>query len=194
MAKLLPHKKSQQIREIVFNRADEYGYMSRNRHENSQFMDSLVEDAKIGGVLREYMPKENVRTYIKDAILNAYTKRRKNMILASNTPVDTVKQVYGIETNEIHTEGGVTICQSADGRLFVVSQGTVLKWETALRKALEIIARRPGLSANGVKPFICLYLAIVNSTTTDGDRKHITDSLAAISVKVRFCGGDSVEN
>lgn len=189
MAKLLPQRKAAQIRGFVYAKADEVSYISRSRPENTQFMDSLVEDPEVGGVLCEYMPKENVRTYIKDAILNSYTKQHKRDILSSDSPVDTVSQLYSIASHVIQTEGGVSVCRAETGQLFIVSQGTVLRWETALRKALEMVARQPGLSAGGLRPSICLHLAVVRSTTTDGDRKQITDALAAISIKARFCGG-----
>jgi hypothetical protein len=63
---------------------------------------------------------------------------------------------------------------------------TVLKWETALRKALVLVAREPDLVVDA--PIICLQLAILNLGITDGDRKLITDALKTIGVKARFCG------
>ena len=64
-----------------------------------------------------------------------------------------------------------------------------LKWETALRKALEIIVRNPGLTINNTVPSICLQLAVAGQDITDGDKKHISDALGAIGVKALFCNG-----
>jgi hypothetical protein len=106
---------------------------------------------------------------------------------------DTVRQLFETDTTIIQKQkcNGkiVSVCRSSVGEIYVVSEGTVLKWETALRKALEIIAREPGLTVDNVTPTICLQLADVSASITDGDKKHITTALAAISVKARFFSG-----
>ena len=71
----------------------------------------------------------------------------------------------------------------------MTSGGAVLKWETALRKALEIIVRNPGLIINNVVPSICLQLAVAGQDITDGDKKHIGDALGAIGIKALFYNG-----
>ena len=181
------------IPDVVYKKADEYFYSSHTRPDNSAFMDSLVIDVDVGYVLREYMDNAVIRTYIKDSILNAYSKQRGKDILSAESATDTVKQLFGIDTsviqNQKNNNKAVSVCRSDDGKIFVVSEGTVLKWETALRKALEIIAREPGLSVDGFSQSICLQLADISASITDGDKKHISTALAAISVKARFCGG-----
>lgn len=171
----------------MFNKADAQVYGARTRADNSAFLDALVEAPEVGGILKDYIAKENIRTYIKDAILNAYAKKRKRELLAEKTAADTVKTIFEVEAEDIYKEQGVTVCRSEDGRIFVVSEGTLLKWETALRKALELIARKQSLILNGVTPSICLQLADISASITDGDKKHITTALAAISVKARIC-------
>jgi hypothetical protein len=193
MAKSLPAKTAKQVKEAVYRKADEHGYGARTRADNSAFMDSLVEDPEVGGVLKDLMVKESIRTYIKDGILNAYAKQRGREILSAESATDTVQQLFGVTTYVIqkHRDNGkvVSVCRSDDDKIFVVSEGTVLKWETALRKALELIAREPGLTVAGVTPTICLQLADISASITDGDKKHISTALAAISVKARFCSG-----
>lgn len=189
MDKELPANKKKNVRKIIFERADAIGYTSRSRTNNGRFMDELVDDPEIGGVLKEYMPKDKVRTYIKDGVLNAYMKAQAKKNLASKSATDTVAQLYSTTSDIIQEckDLGVVVCRSGDGCIFVVSEGTVIKWETALRKALELIAREPNLIINGKIPSICLHLAVTNHNITDGDRKHITTALKAISVKARFC-------
>ncbi|MNP25286.1 hypothetical protein D3C76_1180840 [compost metagenome] len=152
-----------------------------------------MDDPEVGGVLKEYMSREKIRTYIKDGVLNAYTKTRTKKILAAKSATDTVAQIYSVSSDIIQEgkgkDSGLTVCRSEDGCVFVISEGTVLKWETALRKALELIAREPGLTINGKTPSICLHLAFVSQDITDGEKKHICTALDAISVKARFCGG-----
>lgn len=189
----LPNKIAARTKALVFAKADEFGYSTRNRTENAQFLNSLVDDAEIGGVLREYLPKENVRTYIKDAILNAYSKQLTKNILDDVSPADTIQQTYGVSSEVIQQCTGkdsrLSVSRSDDGCIFVVSGGTVLKWETALRKALELIAREPGLLTDGRTPTICLRLVATNNGLTDADKKHMTTALAAIGVQAVFSDG-----
>jgi hypothetical protein len=186
MAKALPTKIASQVKQAVYKKADAHGYGSRTRADNSAFLDALVDAPEVGGILKEYIAKENIRTYVKDAILHAYAQQRKRELLSAKTATDTVKTVFGIEAEDIQEEQGVTVCRSANNGIFVVSEGTVLKWETALRKALELIAREPGIIVGGATPSICLQLADISKSLTDGDKKLITTALAAVYVKARF--------
>ncbi len=168
-----------------------FGYNTRSRTENNQFLDILVDDPEIGGVLREYMAKEKVRTYIKDAVLNAYAKRITKNAFEKKSPTDIVKQVYGVSSSIIIQGTGknerLSVSRSDDGQIYIVSGGTILKWETALRKALELIAKQSGLTVNGKRPEICLQLIVKNNSLTEADKTNILTTLGAIEVKAIFC-------
>lgn len=191
MAKFLPNEKAELVKTRVYVKAEKFGYSNRSRTENNQFLDSLVEDVEIGGVVLEYMAKENVRTYIKDGILNAYAKQLTKNSLDKVSPTDTIQRIYGVSSSVIQQGTGknewVSVSRSDDGRIFVVSGGTVLKWETALRKALELIAKQSGLSVDGKTPEICLQLVVKNNSLTEVDRTYILTALDAIGVKAIFC-------
>lgn len=189
MANVISADKKAKVKMIIFEKADAFGYASRDRNDNGRFMDELVDDPDVGGVLKEYMSKEKIRTYIKDGVLNAYTKARAKKILATKSVTDTIFQIYSVQTTIIQQNkySGVSVCRSEGGSIFVVSEGTVLKWETALRKALELIASEPKLIIKEVTPSICLHLAVASQDITDGEKEHISASLDAISVKARFC-------
>jgi len=193
MSKVLIPEKKAKIKRAIFKKADTFGYASCARNDSGRFMDELVEDPEVGGVLKEYMSKEKIRTYIKDGVLNAYTKELTKKVLASASPFETIQQIYSVPSSIIQKSQsksmGVSVSRSDDGRIFVISGGTVLKWETALRKALDLIARQPGLIVNGTTPSICLHLAVINQNITDGEKKHIAAALEAIFVKARFCAG-----
>ena len=192
MATVLTADKKEKVKRAIFDKADRFGYASCGRNNSGRFMDELVDDPEVGGVLKEYMTKERIRTYIKDGVLNAYTKELARKVLRAASPTETIQQVYSVESSVIQKckgkDTGVVVSRSENGRIFITSNGTVLKWETALRKALEIIAREPGLIVEGVTPTICLHLAVVSSDITGGEKQHIVDALNAISVKARFCG------
>lgn len=186
MAKKLPSQLQRKIKEAVFTQADAFGYAARNRTENSAFMDELISDPNIGGVLINYMEKEHIRTYIKDAILNAYTKKIVREAQAQHTPEVIVKKLYAVDATVIENKGKITIC-CCGNYLFVVSEGTVLKWETALRKALERIANLPDETLASKTIEICLKLAVTNSDISKGDKLLISKGLSRIGAKVYFC-------
>lgn len=187
----MPKKIREKIFDTVYKKADEFGYMECDRVQSGRFMDLLVDDPEVGLILIEYMPKERVRTYIKDTILNRYTKLVNNRALEAVTPEDTIKEVYedtAAVIDNVTSKGNVlSILRSEEGTIYVVSNGTVLKWETALRKALEIIAGKPPLTINGKAPYICLKLSTPTQALTDADKKLIHSALGAVGVKAVFC-------
>lgn len=191
MAVLLPRQKATLVKTRVYTKADEFGYSTRSRTENNHFIDELVDDDEIGGVLREYLTKEKVRTYIKDGILNAYSKQLTKNALDDVSPGATIQQMYGVPSSIIQQCSGkdarVSVSRAEDGRIFVISGGTVLKWETALRKALELIARESGLTIGEKTPAICLHLVPTNNSLTVADKNHIKTALASIGVQAIFC-------
>lgn len=188
MAKALPREVQERVKLAVFEKADAHGYASRGRVENGKFIDDLVDDSEIGGVVKEYVPDGRARTYIKDGILNQYTKAKvKEIHLAADSLV-VIKQAYGVDGTFIHSNDGIVVCRSpGDGMVYVIGKGTVLKWETALRKALEFVARSPRYRSGGEHPEICLQLAVINNDITEGDKTQITSALDAVGVKVYFC-------
>lgn len=191
MANSLPKPVQAKIKKVVFKKADEFGYMECGRIESGRFLDMLVDDVEVGKVIIEYMPKERVRTYIKDGVLNAYTKAATKKALAASTPENVIKNVFN-ETASIIQAGkgnqsGLFVLRAESGRIYVVSGGTVLKWETALRKALDKIANSPNLTINGKVPSICLKLSLSGQSLTEADKTHISTAVGAVGVKVVFC-------
>ena len=79
------------------------------------------------------------------------------------------------------------VLRSETGNIYIVSEGTFLKWETALRKGLEIIAIKPNLTIQGRVPKLCLKLSLVGQSLTAADKKLIRTALAAAGVKATFC-------
>lgn len=188
----LPPEVRDGIFQEVYARADQFGYMKCDRFQSGQFMDHLVNDLDIGVRLENYMPKERVRTYIKDTILNHYTKHVNSQALASIPPEKAIEETFGEKAAVIDTIPSkgcdLSILRSFDTKkIFVVSSGTTLKWETALRKALEIIASKPNLTINNQVPSICLRLSAANLTLTEADKRAIQAALGAVGVKALFC-------
>lgn len=101
MANKLPKDIAEQVRAKIYERADEFGYTGRSRTENSQFMDDLIDDPEIGGIIKSFYPAERIRTYIKDAVLNAYTKARNRELLNTQDINAILLYVFGVETEMV---------------------------------------------------------------------------------------------
>lgn len=192
----LPKNIRAKVKKAVFRKADEFGYMESGRIESGAFIDMLVDDPEVGQVLIEYISKERVRTYIKDGVLNAYAKEFTKKALASIAPEKTILDTYGVEASVIQKckgkQSGLYVLRSEAGDIYVVSSGTVLKWETALRKALEIIASEPNLIINDITPDICLKLSSASHSLTEADKEYISSALGAVGVKAVFCSPSSI--
>ena len=186
MAVKLPAEVSKEIKRLTFEKADAFVYGSRSRTENGAFINSLVEDSEIGGRLREYMPANAVRTYIKDGVLNAYAKalvRKKFNSVSLETVID---RVYGVSAKSVGSINGTHIYRSDDNSIYLINLGTYLKWETALRKLLECVACNTHITEQAKSVNLCLLLAVSNGEMSFGDQQQIERALHYINVKVYF--------
>jgi hypothetical protein len=180
----LPKDVQTRIKTAVYRKADEFEYMARTRTENGVFMENLVNDPEMGGVLAEYMPGNSVKTYIKDAVLNRYAKDKTKK--EHGKGADAIRAVLGKDSSQIETKGDVSLHRVSTGEFLVLSKGTWIKWESALRKALEFIGGAPGFAKPESKPLILLNLSTQGRRLTEGDRKHLVRTLGKISVMVRL--------
>lgn len=185
MAVKLPNHVSKEIKNRIFSKADDIGYSSCSRIESGAFLNALAEDENIGGVLRQYMSAASVRTYIKDGVLNAYAKAKIKQRLDGISPEDTIRSVFGVEASLVATKKETRILRSANKDVFLITTGTFLKWETALRKQLECIVSTPSIKeATSIN--LCLIIVVSNGEMSFGDQKQVEDALAYVGVKVRF--------
>ncbi len=186
MAVKLPNDVSKSLKKIIFARADEFGYGSRSRVENGAFLNALAEDPEIGGRLRDYMPANAVRTYIKDGVLNAYAKAEVRKKLNHVTIETVIKSVFMTDAAAVGKVNSTYIYRNSANDIFLVQSGTYLKWETALRKLLECVASNDQIEtqANSVK--LCLVLAVSAGEMSFGDQQQLEKALSYIGVRVYF--------
>lgn len=186
MSVAMPSEVRAEIRELVFRRLDAVNYLAQGRVENGRFMEQLAVDPKVGGRIAEYTGKERVKTYIKDALINRYAKEK------TKPPSDLTSTVAGIAGKDVvRVDGGTSkgISLYRDGEtLVVVSCGTLMKWETALRKLLEYMGRnRDRLQHGGVRrSMLLLVLMTGGKKISSADEDLLERSLEAIQVKVRL--------
>ncbi len=182
----LPPDVGKKIKKLVFAKADEFGYGSRTRTENGAFINSLVEDPEIGGILKQYMRENQVLTYIKDGILNAYAKAEVRKKLNHVSLESVIRQVYHVEAGEVGKSGQTSIYRSETNDVYLIHTGTYLKWETALRKLLECVAANDGIREKSNTVSLCLLLTVSNGEMTFADQTQLEKALEYIGVKVYF--------
>lgn len=187
----VPSSVAQEIKSAVYKRADRVNYLARSRVDNSVFLDQLVSSPEVGERLGEFMQKAEVRTYIKDAILNRYSKD-KSVEEKPNNLEEIIDCKLGlvVEFMERDARNNVGIYKVEAQPLFVVvSDGTLLKWETALRKALLCIATHPfGCNSNSTT-HILLTLFARYQKVPPSDLKALRKALSHCSA-IPFVYGD----
>lgn len=190
MSAKIPEKVRTNIRNVVYDLADEFGYMQKGRTENAVLMEQLIDNPAVGGVLKEFIPKERIKTYIKDAVLNRYAKERNRDSIPHERD-EIIKNVFGVETIEVEgaqTKAGVSFhrCTTQENCYFVVTVGTYVKWETALRKALEYMSKLPCLSDGKACCGIVLILMTSGRALPQSDKNHLAMSLRFAGAKAYF--------
>lgn len=195
MSNKVPDNVAKIIKEIVFIEADRVNYLARSRTDNGIFLDQLVTKADVGGKLSQYMKKAEVRTYIKDAILNRYSKDKTQ----EERPDDLqsiIAEILDLESEcffiEKDAKSQVSLFKNhsnpSDVCFIVVSDGTVLKWETALRKALLYIASKPFFDNSDASIKIVLTLFARHQKICPSDLRHLETALSVCNAKPHIYG------
>lgn len=176
----LPSEVAQEVRELVFSIADSENYLTSSRSDNSRLLSRLVGMSDVGQRLRQFMKRDEVRTYIKDAILNRYAKEKR----AESREFDVVAAIhtsFGFEAEMIEADakGELALYRNGRGTHFVVvCDGTILKWETALRKALLYAASRPFSDRPNVSVNYLLTLFARSRRVSQSDLELLRKALA----------------
>ncbi|HOO51939.1 MAG TPA: hypothetical protein PLK94_11685 [Alphaproteobacteria bacterium] len=190
MSKKVPDDIAKEIKERVFLEADRVNYLARSRTDNGNFLAKLVAMPNVGGRLSQYMKKAEVRTYIKDAILNRYSKD-KTQEERPDVLGPIIKEKLGIDAYlvEQETKSQISLFNSPSNSYFVVvADGTVLKWETALRKALLYVASKPFSEQIDVSIKILLTLFARHQKVSPSDLRHIEKALSMCNAKPYIYG------
>jgi hypothetical protein len=185
----IPRDIANELKERVFQKADEVGYISLSRNDSQDFMDELVRAEDIGQVIAQFRGNARVRTYIKDAILNRYSKDKARDARPSNLST-IIKQLFNHDAYAIEKDCDIDLYRFTDEsepHYIVVANGSYLKWETALRKALLYSPGKP-FSKEGKALSIMLTLFCGGSRINNADKKHLREALSACNAKVYFYG------
>ena len=180
MAAKIPPKTRNEIRKRIYDAADNAHYLQSSRTDNADLIEKLCADPSIGGVIAQFVPKEKIRTYIKDGVLNRYTKEKK----ATKRPAqeDQIKfcsDHYQVTNFSVLEKGrDELILKSPTAPIYVVLvEGTYLKWESALRKGLLYGAGHPLGKNKANTVHIVLSLYVGGEAITPADKKLLQNAL-----------------
>ena len=179
MSKKVPDTIAKEIKERVFKEADQFNYLARSRTDNGTFLDQLVNMKDVGGRLSQYMPKAEIRTYIKDAILNRYSKDKTQEVRPSDC-VPIIQEKLAVKALFVERENKtkISLFKSPNDHCYVVvADGTYLKWETALRKALLYIASKPFSAQDDMEVHIMLALFARHRKVSPSDLRQLQKAL-----------------
>lgn len=190
MSNKVPQNVAKKIKKIVFEEADKIDYLAMARPDSGAFLNGLVTRPDVGGEITKYIKRDEVRHYIKDAILNRYSKDKTK----EATPDDLkpiVKSTYGLEAEESHNETKLCLYKSTaperPNEYVVISEGTVLKWETALKKALLFISAKP-FSKKASEVHILLLLFAQHKPLPPSDKQNLENALKRCGAKTYIFG------
>lgn len=186
MAQSVPKTIAAKVRKQTFAILDERHYLSQSRKENGELMQELVSAPEIGGVLGEYIPKSAIKTYIKDAIINAYSKQENAKLFSIEAIEQRLSTKEGKTVLCVDGKSGdkVFLFRTENGDLIVASIGTIAKWETALRKALEYIDRAKNLPPKNQSLSIYLLISALGKQLPQSDVEHIKRSLSLLNINI----------
>ncbi len=140
MANALPKVVATSVKALVYAAADAEKYYTMSRVDSGAFMDRLVKREDIGGRIEAFIAKPEVRTYIKDGILNAYSKAKSRLSKPDKNQIaQIIENLSGEKYIFVESNKDVQIFARSEDDIkyyYVTGFGTFLKWETVLRKLL----------------------------------------------------------
>ena len=169
----IPAEKLSIIRERIYAELDKANYLNSTRTDNAVLIENLCANPEIGRIVGQYYPKEKIRTYIKDGVINRYAKEHKAINRPpENDQIDFCSRKFLVRNFVKHDSGDkeVLLLKSLEAPIYVVIvEGTALKWESALRKGLMYVASHPlgNKDQNVVHIVLSLFWGSVRLTPSD---------------------------
>jgi len=182
MAKKIADNVRKKIKVAGHQLLDEWRYLNRTTAENSKFMDQLCSHSEIGGKLAEHLASADIRKYVKDVIVNSYSKKKRKM------PRD-VEEILQAKLKDKACEidwkasDRLSLHRLSDGTFAVVARATYVKWETGLRKLLLYITNREHLrTLSRHKCRLILAVFEHSHAVNGGDKALLVKALETIGV------------
>jgi len=133
----------QAVFDYIFSKADEAGYMGLDSSESSKFQDALENDPELKAIAGEQLS----RKYIKDTVLNNYSKQRRYI-----THDDVLEVISGINREDI--EGGKK--ELENGVFYINKNGVKVSCTSASYSEWQTVFKRFGGRNSGEVRFAFL--------------------------------------
>ncbi len=179
----LPKDVESEIKTLAYELCEKYRYGTGDI-DSSGFINLLLSREDVGGRLKQYLPESRVRVYIKDTLCGRYTKDLIAAKMEKYSATEAVKQVYGVGTIIVGKSGYVTICREEQGELiYLVDYSTLIRWESALRRIMEYIAKTPSIYENSSNVRICLVVVDQTEKMSYSDKQFLEKTLGLVKAK-----------
>jgi hypothetical protein len=170
----VPDDVRERIREQLWKIADEIDWNHLSVADKRRYYRNWTNDQHVGGVLSRYMEVGAVRTYIKDAVMKVYSRRRQGDLRSPLTRLGIDPAVETVKTYE--KPHGVRL---ADGR--VICWGPAKGWKVVLMALHERSFEDSGSHPYGAVLFnatagfgdVSSRVVVENAATKLGIRKLI---------------------
>ncbi len=179
----LPKDVEGEIKRTAYDLCKKYNYGTGDI-DSTSFIDMLLAREEVGGRLKQYLPEASIRVYIKDTLCGRYTKDLTARKMEEYSPTEAVKEIYGVDTIIIAKSGYVTICRDERTKLlYLVDYSTLIRWESALRRVLEYMAKTSSICDNPSNVRICLVVVDQTEKMTYGDKKYLMKALSFVNAR-----------
>jgi hypothetical protein len=167
----LPDDVRDRIRDLLWGKADELGWLDISDAERSRYYEQWTREAGIGGTLAHYMDARKVRVYIKDSLLKPYARNRvsateQTVMKRLDVGVDTV-----ITKAYIKPHG----CAFRDGR--IITWGNSRDWKLILMAMHE----RAAMTTDGILYGVVLIEG--GKTATTVKREIVRDAARKLGIE-----------
>lgn len=169
--KMIPTKIRDQIREELWKRCDDLGWMSLTDIDRARYYAQWTTAKDIGGQLAGYMDPRKVRVYIKDSLVKPYVRARLEL------DETEVWQLLGLTKSDESVEEYIKPHgrRLADGR--VIGWGRSRDWKSILMAVFERGQAKKDSTPYGV------VLSESGKTESDQARSLVRDAARRLDIK-----------
>ncbi|MHC6082986.1 hypothetical protein ACYT85_07045 [Ralstonia solanacearum] len=165
MSMAIPKEIRDQIRQKIWNKADELNWSRLSDFDRTTWYENWSKDKDVGGALAHFMDPRKVRVYIKDSLIKPYLRSRlqdgaEKALLAAGLSLDAV----AVKKNYDKPHGRLLV----DGK--VICWGNSRDWKPIV---ISVFERAYRLDAS--VPYAAVLIE-TGKTANDGVREMIKDA------------------
>lgn len=163
--------------EAAFKEAESISYLGMTLAQSGMFIDHLVKHPEVGGRLKAYLTVTALRTYVKDALLRKYAKRKRAAV--SDNEAHLRKALGEFDEIGYSKDRGVWLLRRHGGEMAFAAITHHPKWEVGLRNLLIYKA-----SCQAAATSMTLIIVCLRGHVNGADKALIEKALTSIEVNV----------